>query len=112
MKETLFTAIISEVDYVHPVFSIYPECREVLRNAFRNGRVEADCFYNQPNELTSNGEALVRNLIYGQLYHRDVLGRIVSVYSPEMFSDTRIRCPRFAARAAAIPPDGQADNRP
>jgi alpha-mannosidase len=81
-RNPLFTAIISEVDYVHPVFSIYPECREVLRNAFRNGRVEADCFYNQPNELTSNGEALVRNLIYGQLYHRDVLGRIVSVYSP------------------------------
>lgn len=81
-RNPLFTATISEIDYLHLVYSLYPECRKILKEAYKTGRVEADCFYNQPNELTSSGEAIVRNLIYGQLYHRDVLGRIVSVYSP------------------------------
>ncbi len=77
-----FKAILSEVDYLHPYFSIYPEQREFIKQMFRAGRAEADCFYNQPNEMTSSPEGLVRNLIYGQLYHRDVLGRITPVYSP------------------------------
>lgn len=77
-----FKAIISEVDYVHPYFSIYPQDREFLKKMFRTGRAEADCFYNQPNEMTSSPEGLVRNLVYGQLYHRDVLGAITPVYGP------------------------------
>ncbi|MEI6578842.1 MAG: glycoside hydrolase family 38 C-terminal domain-containing protein, partial [Eubacteriales bacterium] len=77
-----FKAIISEVDYVHPYFSIYPEQRETLKQMFKSGRAEADCFYNQPNEMTSSPEGLVRNLVYGQLYHRDVLGGITPIYSP------------------------------
>ncbi len=77
-----FKAIISEVDYVHPYFSIYPQDREFLKEMFRSGRAEADCFYNQPNEMTSSPEGLVRNLVYGQLYHRDVLGGITPVYGP------------------------------
>jgi alpha-mannosidase len=77
-----FKAIISEVDYVHPYFSIYPTQREKLKQMFQSGRAEADCFYNQPNEMTSSPEGLVRNLVYGQLYHRDVLGAITPIYSP------------------------------
>ncbi len=77
-----FKATLSEVDYLHPFYSIYPEHRNTIRDAFMNGRAEADCFYNQPNDLTSSGEAFVRNLIYGQLYHRDVMGRKTYVYSP------------------------------
>ncbi|MCL2194945.1 MAG: hypothetical protein FWB76_03240 [Oscillospiraceae bacterium] len=77
-----FKAILSEVDYLHPFYSMYPTYREDLRRMFLAGRAEADCFYNQPNDLTSSGEGFVRNLIYGQLYHRDVLGRIVPVYAP------------------------------
>lgn len=77
-----FKAILSEIDYLHPYFSIYPHHRKALLDAFREGSAEADCFYNQPNDLTSSGEAFVRNLVYGQLYHRDVLGRKCFVYSP------------------------------
>ncbi|MCL2446762.1 MAG: hypothetical protein FWD06_08355 [Oscillospiraceae bacterium] len=77
-----FKAILSEVDYLHPFYSMYPTYREDMRRMFLEGRAEADCFYNQPNDLTSSGEGFVRNLIYGQLYHRDVLGRIVQVYAP------------------------------
>lgn len=77
-----FKATLSEIDYLHPYYSLYPHHREALKKSFSDGRAEADCFYNQPNDLTSSGEAFVRNLIYGQLYHRDVLGRISTVYAP------------------------------
>lgn len=77
-----FKATLSEIDYLHPYYSLYPQHRQVLRDCFREGRAESDCFYNQPNDLTSSGEAFVRNLVYGQLYHRDVLGRISTVYVP------------------------------
>ena len=77
-----FKATLSEIDYLHPYFALYPHHREAIKDAFSSGRAEADCFYNQPNDLTSSGEAFVRNLVYGQLYHRDVLGRISTVYAP------------------------------
>ncbi len=77
-----FKAILSEVDYLHPLYCVNPKYREALRRAFSEGRAESDCFYNQPNDLTSSGEGFVRNLIYGQLYHRDVLGRLCYVYAP------------------------------
>ncbi len=81
-RDPNFKATLSEVDYLHPYYSLYPEHRETLKAAFTEGRAEADCFYNQPNDLTSSGEGFVRNLVYGQLYHRDVLGRICKVYAP------------------------------
>ena len=77
-----FKAVLSEVDYLHPYYTLYPAHRKAIKDAFESGRAEADCFYNQPNDLTSSGEAFVRNLVYGQLYHRDVLGRISRVYVP------------------------------
>lgn len=81
-RDRNFKAIISEIDYLHPYYSLYPEDREFLKQMFIDGNAESDCFYNQPNEMTSSGEGIVRNLVYGQLYHRDVLGRICDVYSP------------------------------
>lgn len=77
-----FKATLSELDYLHPYYTLFPEHRKTLKDAFSSGRAEADCFYNQPNDLTSSGEAFVRNLVYGQLYHRDVMGRISTVYAP------------------------------
>ena len=81
-KKPEFKAILSEIDYLHPYYSLYPHHRETIKKAFEEGRAEADCFYNQPNDLTSGGEAFVRNLIYGQLYHRDVMGRVTKMYVP------------------------------
>ncbi len=77
-----FRSIISEVDYLKPYFDVYPEDRETLLAAFREGRAEADVMYNQPNEQNCGGEALVRNFLYGQLFHGRVLGNICRVYGP------------------------------
>lgn len=81
-RDPLFKPVISEIDYLHPYYSLYPQDRDFLRNAFATGQTESDCFYNQPNELTSGAEGIVRNVLYGQLYHRDVMGRICHIYSP------------------------------
>lgn len=77
-----FKASLSEIDYLHPYFSLYPEDRKTILDGFAAGRLESDTFYNQPNELTSSAEGLVRNAVYGQLYHRDLLGRKAFVFNP------------------------------
>ena len=82
LADPAYKTILSEIDYLHPFYSVYPQYRKALKQAFEQGRAESDCFYNQPNELTSSGEGFVRNLVYGQLYHRDVLGRKTYIYTP------------------------------
>jgi len=77
-----FKGSFSEIDYLHPYFSMYPRDRETIKKGFEEGRLESDTFYNQPNELTSSAEGLVRNAVYGQIYHRDFLGRQAYVYNP------------------------------
>jgi len=77
-----FKGILSEIDYLKPYFDIFPEDRETMIKAFKDGRAEANVFYNQPNEVSISGEGLVRNLIYGQLFHGKVLGRKCLIYDP------------------------------
>jgi len=77
-----FKGSFSEIDYLHPYFSMYPRDRDTIKKGFEEGRLESDTFYNQPNELTSSAEGLARNAIYGQIYHRDFLGRQAFVYNP------------------------------
>ncbi len=77
-----FKAILSEVDYLKPYFDMFPGDRETLLEAFRSGRAEPDVLYNQPQELNASGEGFVRNLVYGQLFHGEVMGRKCYVYSP------------------------------
>ncbi|HIJ73512.1 MAG TPA: hypothetical protein HPP83_05355 [Candidatus Hydrogenedentes bacterium] len=77
-----FRSMLSEIDYLKPFFDVYPEERATLLAAFREGRCEPDAMYNQPNEQTCGGEALVRNFLYGQLFHGRVLGNICRVYDP------------------------------
>lgn len=77
-----FRSTLSEVDYLKPYFDVFPEDRETLMRVFRENRSNSDVMYNQPNEQNCGGEALVRNFLYGQLFHGRVLGRICHVYSP------------------------------
>ena len=81
-KDPNFRSIISEVDYLKPYFDVYPEDRDTLLQVFREKRSEPDVMYNQPNEQNCGGEALVRNFLYGQLFHGRVLGNICHAYGP------------------------------
>ena len=78
-----FRSTLSEIDYLKPYFDMFPEDRATLLAAFRENRANSDCMYNQPNEQTCGGEALVRNFLYGQLFTGRVMGRPCWVYSPE-----------------------------
>jgi len=77
-----FRSTLSEVDYLKPYFDMFPEDRETLLKAFREKRSNPDVMYNQPNEQNCGGEALVRNFLYGQLFHGRVLGDICHCYGP------------------------------
>ncbi|HOX40144.1 MAG TPA: glycoside hydrolase family 38 C-terminal domain-containing protein [Candidatus Brocadiia bacterium] len=77
-----FKSTLSEVDYLKPFFDTHPEDRELMLRIFREGRAEPDVMYNQPNEQNCGDEGLVRNFLYGQLFHGGVLGRKCYVYNP------------------------------
>lgn len=77
-----FRSTLSEVDYLKPYFDVFPGDRETLMRVFRENRSNADAMYNQPNEMNCGGEALVRNFVYGQLFHERVLGRMCHMYAP------------------------------
>lgn len=81
-KDPNFKGTLSELDYLKPYFDIFPAHREILRRAHSEGRAESDVFYNQPQALNCCGETFVRNMVYGQLWHEEVLGRRCYVYSP------------------------------
>ncbi|MBI4556596.1 MAG: hypothetical protein HY706_03365 [Candidatus Hydrogenedentes bacterium] len=81
-KDPNFRSTLSEVDYLKPYFDMFPEDRETLLKVFRENRSNSDVMYNQPNEQNCGGEALVRNFLYGQLFHGRVLGQICHAYGP------------------------------
>ena len=81
-EDPQFRSTLSEVDYLKPYFDVFPEDRETLMRVFRENRSNSDAMYNQPNEMNCGGEALVRNFLYGQLFHGRVMGRICHVYAP------------------------------
>jgi alpha-mannosidase len=70
-----YGVFFSEIDYLKPYFDTHPEDREFLRKAVADGRVGTGGAYNQPNVNTIGGEAIIRNLLYGQEMHHAMLGR-------------------------------------
>ena len=81
-EDPLFRSTLSEIDYLKPYMDVFPEDRGTLMSIFRENRSNSDVMYNQPNEMNCGGEALVRNFVYGQLFHGRVLGRMCHVYAP------------------------------
>jgi alpha-mannosidase len=70
-----YGVFLSEIDYLKPYLDTHPEDRAFLREAVRQGRVGTGGAYNQFNELNISGEAMIRNILYGQEMHRAMLGR-------------------------------------
>jgi alpha-mannosidase len=70
-----YGVFLSEIDYLKPYLDTHPEDREFLREAVRQGRVGTGGAYNQFNELNIGGEAIIRNILYGQEMHNAMVGR-------------------------------------
>ncbi len=65
---------IHELNYLKPYLDTYPEDRAALAELIQEGRVGtggSDC---QPAETVIGGEGIVRNIIYGRLFHEGTLG--------------------------------------
>ncbi len=77
-----FNFVVSEIPYLKPYYDNYPRDRALLRHYVADGRVETCGSYNQPNETTVAGEALIRNILYGRLFHENVLKDYPRVYQP------------------------------
>lgn len=71
---------MSELDYLKPFFDSYPQFRDPLRQQIKERRVGTGGSYSQPVEKMISGEALVRNILYGKLFHENVLGDRPRVY--------------------------------
>lgn len=72
--DNLYGVFLSEIDYLKPYLDTRPEDRELVRRAVRENRVGTGGSYNQFNELTIGGESMIRNILYGRLMHKAMIG--------------------------------------
>ncbi len=71
---------LHEISYLKPYFDTYVWDRDFIRELIREGRVGTGGSYNQPTEKLISGEGIIRNIIYGRLFHERVLGDEPQVY--------------------------------
>jgi len=81
-QDPTFKFILSELDYLKPYWDAFPARRAFIRQLVAEGRLELNGGYNEPNETSIHGEALIRNLVYGRLFQQGVLGIAPRVYLP------------------------------
>ncbi len=97
-----FDFFMSEIPYLKPYYDAHPEDRGLIRDLIRAGRVETGGSYNQPNETTISGEALIRNILYGRLFHENVLKDYPRVYQPWDVFGHIIQLPQILAKSEFI----------
>jgi alpha-mannosidase len=69
-----YRAFVHEIDYLKSFVDEYPDYRALLFGLIQRGQVNLGSSYNEPNENNCSGEALVRNILYGNGFHRKFLG--------------------------------------
>jgi alpha-mannosidase len=84
-----YQAFVHEIDYVKAFVDEYPDYRTAVFELVKEGRLNVGSSYSEPNENNCSGEALIRNILYGQCYHRHFLGGDPTVYhSWDVFGHT------------------------
>jgi len=71
---------LSELSYLKPFYDTRPDRRAYLRGLIADGRVGTGGAYNQAVEKLIGGEALIKNILYGRLFHEGMLGDTCTVY--------------------------------
>ncbi|MDO8587117.1 MAG: glycoside hydrolase family 38 C-terminal domain-containing protein [Armatimonadota bacterium] len=77
-----YGVFLHELTYLKPYFDTEIEDREYIRQLIREGRIATGGSHSQPMETCIGPEGLVRNILYGRLYHEKVLGDRPEVYMP------------------------------
>jgi len=98
-RDNGYCFILSEVDYLKPYLGVYGERRQQIRDLIAAGRLELGGSYSQPNELSLQGEAIIRNLVYGRRYVEGLLGARPRVYMPLDVFGHCVQLPQLAAKA-------------
>ncbi len=94
-----YHVVLSELDYLRPFLAAFGDERQYVRELVAAGRVGSSGSYSQPNEMTIQGEPLIRNLVYGRLYHERILDAKPAVYlSLDVFGHCP-QLPQIAAKA-------------
>jgi alpha-mannosidase len=75
-----YKAFVHELDYLRNFMDEYPEYRDEMFKLVKEGRMLVGSSYSEPNENNCSGEGIVRNILYGHLYHRRFLGGDPHVY--------------------------------
>ena len=91
--------LLSELDYLQPFLAAHGEHRDFLRELVSDGRIETSGAYSQPNEMCLQGEAIIRNILYGRLYQEGLLGATPTVYLPLDVFGHCLQLPQIAAKS-------------
>ncbi len=98
-QDQSYHIILSELDYLQPFLAAHSEDRQFISELIAAGRVCAGGSYSEPNEMSLQGEPLIRNLLYGRLYHERILGAKPTIYMPLDVFGHCIQLPQIASKA-------------
>jgi len=98
-QDSSYHLLLSDLDYLQPFFAARSQYRQFLRDLVADGRIDTGGSYSQANEMCLQGEAIIRNLLYGRLYQEGLLGAEPSVYLPLDVFGHCIQLPQIAAQA-------------
>ena len=93
---------LHELPYLKPYYDAYPKDRALIRQFVKENRIETGGSYNQPNETTISGEAFIRNILYGRLFHENVLKDSPQTYQPWDVFGHIIQLPQILAKSEFI----------
>ncbi len=100
--DSSYEIFLHEIPYLKPYYDAHPLDRPLIRRYVKQGRIATGGSYNQPNETTISGEALVRNILYGRLFHENVLGDAPVAYAPWDVFGHIIQMPQILVKSEFI----------
>ena len=69
-----YGVFLHEITYLKPYLDVHPEQRDFVKQLIADGRIGTGGTHGQPIEACIGGEGLLRNILYGRLYHERCLG--------------------------------------
>jgi len=77
-----YGVFLHELTYMKPYLDVNPEQREFVRQLIAEGRIGTGGSHSQPIEPCIGGEGIIRNILYGRLFHEGCLGDKPEIYMP------------------------------
>ena len=71
---------LAELPYLKIFYDTHPSRREYLRKLVAEGRLSTGGAYNETPTKLAGGEAFIKNILYGHLFHERILGDKAGVY--------------------------------